>query len=94
MNETCKGNCDVCTAARSASDVSIVVSAGNYGPSKTVCPAKAGLYGRAENVVSSGAIGSYSGSPDVIASDTFGFKPIDDINENEKTKEQDYDNSN
>ena len=75
VDEGCQGNCDVCTAARNASDVSVVVSAGNYGPFKTVCPAKAEFYS-ANNITSVGAQYSYSGQPGIIAPDHFGFRPV------------------
>lgn len=74
-NESCQGNCQLCNAARNANDVMIVAAAGNSGPNRTFCPAKAGLFG-AENVISVGARGDYSGTGNVIAPDKFGFKPV------------------
>jgi subtilisin family serine protease len=74
-NESCRGNCELCTAARDAKDVTIAAAAGNSGPNRTVCPAKAGLFG-AENIISISSPGDYGGSGNVIAPDKFGFKPI------------------
>ena len=61
LDETCKGDCDVCETARKAKDVIISAATGNYGPGKTVCPAKAGVYAKAKNVHSIGEIDPSSG---------------------------------
>jgi tetratricopeptide (TPR) repeat protein len=83
FNETCSGDCNVCNAARKASESGIMVyaSAGNEGYSRPYCPAKAGLWG-APLVIAGGMadekgnIESYSGRGDSYSSFSYEFVPV------------------
>ena len=74
---SCRGDCPVCTASLAASDagINVFTAAGNEGPDRTVCPAKAALTHPQSRVRSSGSLNKTGTSPAVYSGKATSYGP-------------------